>query len=125
MELTHLSLIKNLGSYKYNYDKEGNLISTSDIENNKIEYKYDNNNQLIGMFNPKGNNYKYEYDNVITDRLLKGISPTGISNEIEYDSFGNPIKTIINNVSTNKDSNVFFIRAKGTKNILHQIWRLS
>lgn len=113
--ITNVSLVKDLGSYYYKYDEEGNLISTYDIANNKIEYKYDNNNQLIGMFNPKGNNYKYEYDNVITDRLLKGISPTGISNEIEYDSFGNPIKTIINNVSTNKDSNVFYIRAKGIK----------
>ncbi|MDE5629960.1 MAG: hypothetical protein K2I70_00015, partial [Bacilli bacterium] len=112
--ITNMSLVKNLGSYYYKYDENGNLISTYDIANNKIEYKYDSANQLIGMFNPSGNNFKYEYDNVITDRLLKGISPTGISNEIKYDKYGNPIKTIINNVSANKDSNIFYIRAKGT-----------
>lgn len=116
--VTNMSLVKNLGSYYYVYDEDGNIISSSDLANNKIEYKYDTNNQLISMFNPKGNNYKYEYDNVITDRLLRGISPTGISNEIEYDLFGNPIKTIINNVSANSDTNVFYIRVKGTKKYL-------
>ncbi len=116
--ITDISLVKDLGSYFYNYDEEGNLITTYDITNNKSEFKYDKNNQLMGMFDPKGNNYKYEYDNNITDRLLKGISPTGISNEIEYDNFGNPVKTIINNVNANKTNNIFYIRVKGTKKYL-------
>lgn len=114
--VTNFSLVKDLGSYSYNYDEEGNLISTYDVINNKTEFKYDKNNELTSMFDAKGNNFKYEYDNVKTDRVLKGISPTGISNEMKYDEHGNVVKTIINNVNP-KGSELegnYYIRSKGT-----------
>lgn len=114
--VTNFSLIKNLGSYTYQYDEEGNLITTKDIAGRTNELKYDNNNQLVATFDSKGNNYKYEYDNNIKTRILKGISPTCISNEIKYDSNGNPYKTIINNVNPNDtiENKYYYIRAKGT-----------
>ena len=55
------------------------------------------------MLNPKGGNFSFEYDNNITDRVISGISPTGISNKIEYDIFGNPVKTIITNSKKDKE----------------------
>ena len=89
-----------MGQLNYSYDAEGNVVSMTDLAGNKSQLTYDSKNQLIGAFTPKGNRFSYEYDNDITSRVLKGISPTGISNEIEYDSFGNPVKTIINNVNS-------------------------
>lgn len=49
--------------------------------------------------NPKGQNFEFEYDNMVTNRILKGNSSKGISNEILYDEFGNPITTRIINQS--------------------------
>lgn len=120
ISLTNFSLIKDLGSYSFKYDDNGNLISLSDVLSNKSEFKYDSNNQLISSFNAKGKNFKYEYDNIKSDRLLKGISPTGISNEIKYDEFGNPKVTIINNVNPkgNDIDGNFYIRSKGTDKYL-------
>lgn len=114
--VTNFSLVKDLGSYNFNYDDEGNLISTYDVMNNKNEFKYDKNNQLTSMFDAKGNNFKYEYDNVVTDRVLSGISPTGIANEIKYNEKGKPVKTIIKNVLAESfiPNKNYFIRAKGT-----------
>lgn len=114
--ITNISLVKDLGNYSYKYDDEGNLISTYDVINNKTEFKYDKNNELTSMFDAKGNNFKYEYDNKVTDRVLKGISPTGISNEMKYDNHGNIIKTIINNVNPKGSelSGNYYIRSKGT-----------
>lgn len=114
--VTNFSLVKDLGSYNFKYDTEGNLISTYDVINNKTEFKYDKNNELTSVFDAKGNNFTYEYDNKITDRVLKGVSPTGISNEMKYDEHGNVIKTIINNVNP-KGSELegkYYIRSKGT-----------
>ncbi len=114
--VTNFTLTKNLGSYYYVYDDEGNMVSTYDLMQNKTEFKYDKNNQLTSAFNAKGNNFKYEYDNVITNRVLKGISPTGISNEIKYDKYGNAVKTIINNVNPKGKitDDAYYIRSKGT-----------
>ena len=68
------------------------------------------------MLDVKGSNFVYEYDNEIKDRVLKGISATGISNEIEYDEFGNPIITKITNKNTRENiEGIYYIRMKGTK----------
>lgn len=116
--ITNMMLVRDLGQYQFTYDAEGNLISTKDLANKESNLKYDNNNQLIGAFTPKGNHFSYEYDNIVPTRILKGISPTGISNKIEYDFNGNPIKTIINNINLDdeiKDNTPYYIRLKGTK----------
>lgn len=116
--ITNIMLTKDLGQYTFNYDEEGNLLSTTDLSGAKNELNYDKDNQLIAAFTPKGNHYKYEYDNDNPSRILKGISPSGISNEIEYDVFGNPRKTIIKNSGDEEapKSDIYYnIRLKGTK----------
>ena len=88
------------------------------MDSSHTSFTYDENNQLTSMFNPLGNNFKFEYDNTVTDRVLKGISPSGISNEILYDDFGNPIKTLINNVNPDQDvidGKTYYIRLKGSQ----------
>lgn len=115
--LTNFSLFKDLTAYSYNYDDNGNLVSSTSLSKEQDTMSYDKNNQLLSIMSPKGANYKFEYDNNITDRLLRSVSPTGITNEIKYDSNGNPIRTRINNRATLNElnnNNIYYIRQKGT-----------
>ncbi len=114
--ITNLNLFKDVRSVTYDYDENGNVILSKNLNNDSSSFKYDKNNQLIGMTNPRGQNFTFEYDNLVTDRILRGVSETGISNETEYDSFGNPIITrIINRGQVKKiDSGTYQIRLKGT-----------
>ena len=120
--ITNISLSKDIEqNYNYHDSDTGNLDRIRNADGTDTKFTYDSNNQLISMFNPLGNNFKFEYDNNVTDRILKGISPSGISNEIEYDEYGNPIKTIINNVNPEQDilnNKNYYIRLKGTKKYL-------
>lgn len=120
--ITNISLSKDIEqNYNYHDSDTGNLDRIRNADGTDTKFTYDSNNQLISMFNPLGNNFKFEYDNNVTDRVLKGISPSGISNEIEYDEYGNPIKTIINNVNPEQDvlnNKNYDIRLKGTKKYL-------
>ena len=95
MYLTNLSFYKDLNTTYYDYDTYGNLISTNDTSNARSTFNYDKNNQLIEATTPKGKKFKFEYDQVVTDRVVNAISSEGISNQIKYDSFGNPISTKI------------------------------
>ena len=118
--ITNLMINKDLSQVYLNYDEEGNTTQITNPNGSKI-FKYDSNNQLISEFNALGNNFKYEYDNEVKDRVLKGISPTGISNEIQYDDNGNPIKTFINNVNIDTkiiSGHSYNIRLKGTSKYL-------
>ncbi len=120
--ITNVMLVKDIGEESYDYDEEGNLVSAKNLKNDENTLKYDSTNKLIASFTPKGSHYSYEYANDNSSKILKGISPTGISNEIEYDSFGNPIRTIINNVNPDnelKTNSDYYIRTKGTKKYLH------
>ncbi len=114
--LTNLSLYKDVTSGEYNYDENGNLVSTTDQSNNTNVFKYDKNNQLISMTNALGKNFKYEYDNNKVDRVLNAISSSGISNRIIYDLNGNPIYTRISKRYTDEIENegLYKIRSKGT-----------
>ncbi len=137
--LTNFSLFKNLENNYYSYDEEGNLVSSTDKSKETNTFNYDKNNQLINMLNPKGSNFDFEYDNLITDRVIKGISSTGISNKIKYDNNANPIITNISNVKQDKEilEKSYYIRAKGTDKYLnksldleantcsHDIWKIT
>ena len=114
--LTNFGLYKPIASTGYEYDSNGNVTTVNDPLSGPKELSYDKNNQLVGMLDVKGSNFVYEYDNEIKDRVLKGISATGISNEIEYDEFGNPIITKITNKNTRENiEGIYYIRMKGTK----------
>ena len=114
--LTNFSLFKDLESYSYVYDDEGNLVSSVDLSKETNQFTYNSNNQLIEATSPLGKKYKYEYDDNVTDRLIKAISPTGITNSIDYDNFNNPIRTRINNTEAFADieETNYYIRARGT-----------
>lgn len=117
--VTNFNLFKVDGLMSNSYDENGNIIATYDKNSNESTFKYDNNNELIKMTNPIGNSLSYEYDNEITDRILSGISPTGITNSIKYDDNNNPIFTRIENkTKLSLESGNYYIRAKGTNKYL-------
>ncbi len=122
MYITNICMFKDPREIDYDYDENGNLKLISNLSNKISDFKYDINNQLIKMTDPQGKNFKYEYDNLKPERILNGISETGINNTIKYDSFGNPIVTKIVNKITNEITNgLYRIRCKGTNDYLKNI----
>ncbi|MBE6144280.1 MAG: RHS repeat-associated core domain-containing protein [Firmicutes bacterium] len=113
--ITNLSLVKDSGSVSFNYDEKGNIIGKSGLNNELSEFNYDKNNQLIKMTDSMGNNHTFEYDKDVSDRVINGISATGISNKIKYNSDGNPIVTKIVNHGKNEEilSGFYKVKAKG------------
>ena len=114
---TNISLFKDLEEYSYDYDENGNLVSSTDLSKETSTMKYSQDNQLLQTISPIGNKFTFEYDNKFQNRMVRAISPTGVTNEIIYDKNNNPIKNKINNrkmfdeIDNNK---TYYIRAKGT-----------
>lgn len=117
--ITNVMVTQNPRVTGYDYDTNGNLKSINDLNNETTTLKYDSNNQLVSVFNPLGKNFKYEYDNLKHERVRKGISATGISNEFKYDTFGNINRTLISNVAAEVETDkLYYIRSKGTDKYL-------
>lgn len=120
--ITNMCLFKDLRTQSFDYDANGNIILSKGLNNEVNNFNYDKNNQLIKMTNPKGKYLTYEYDNIVTDRIISGISGANVSNKVEYDMFGNPILTkIINNNVDNIENGIYQIRLKGTNKYLRFI----
>ena len=121
--ITNISLFKDLRSFGYNYDEKGNIQKSIGLNEEATEFNYDQNNELIKRTTPKGGNFVFEYDNQVTDRVINGISATGITNQIKYDDFGNPVTVTIANYNQNKEleNNTYKIRLKGSNNYLRII----
>ena len=121
--VTNLNLFKDVRSVTYEYDENGNIIASKNLNNEFNQFNYDDNNQLVKMTNPRGKNFSYEYDNNIIDRIIRGTSGTGISNEIEYDENGNIINTRIigRGQMLEAVSGIYKIRFKGTNDSLRLV----
>ena len=120
--ITDISLFKNVASTIYDYDDNGNIILSQNLNKGINEFKYDKNNQLIKMTNPMGKNFNFEYDNIVKDRVIRGITDSGISNTIKYDLNGNPIYTKIVKENIKEIVNgLYKIRIKGTDKYLRLI----
>lgn len=124
--VTNLNLFKDIRNVHYEYDENGNVIMANDLNNKSNIFEYDKNNQLIQTLDPKGEKFMYEYDNSVTNRVINGISDTGVSNQIKY-SNNKPIvtKVIKNYIFNDLVDGLYRIRLKGTnkyiKNISNQI----
>ena len=116
--ITNLYMTKDYRKLSFDYDENGNPILAKDLNNELTNFSYDKNNQLIQMMNPKGNKFKFEYDNIVTDRVINGISESGISNKIKYDENGNPILTKIIHNDKEIVNGRYRIRIKGTSKYL-------
>ena len=121
--ITNINLFNDVRSVKYNYDENGNIISIKSLNEKTKNYKFDNNNELMKVVDRNGKILYYENDNIVSDRIIRGITNTGISNEMEYNTFGT-LKTnrIINKgVMLNTADGQYVIRLKGSNKILKLI----
>jgi len=120
--ITNLYLFKDVRSINYDYDENGNIVFSSGLENDASSFNYNENNHLTKMTNPKGQNFMFEYDNLTGDRVLNGISGSGICNTVKYDEFGNIILAKISKKqNTNLNDDLYKIRCKGTELYLRNI----
>ena len=117
--VTNFALYKNLASNSLDYDAKGNVISRKGYNKEITTYNYDNDNQLIKMTDSKGKQVSFEYDNIITNRVLNSMSPTGISNRMTYDNYGNVLTTRISNYNDSIINGNYLIRLKGTNKYLN------
>ncbi len=121
--ITNLNLFRDIRNTTYDYDDNGNIILSKDLNDEVYSFNYDKNNKLIQMLDSKGKNFVFEYDNINTNKVLRGIANNGVSNEIEYDSFNNPIiSRVIDRGYVKELSNgIYKIRLKGTNKELRMI----
>ncbi|QHE50865.1 DNRLRE domain-containing protein [Pontibacillus sp. HMF3514] len=96
-----LQLYREPFSTSYQYDSEGNIQSTKDLNDKKSEFKFDGNNDLIESVDPKGSKFEYDYDDDTNDdgktkhHLESATSATNVKYSFQYDSNGNATKSTV------------------------------
>ena len=117
--LTNFSLYKSLKTSEYKYDNNGNMTETIENKDTNI-FNYDKNNELISGSNIRGRNFKIEYDNNHTERVLRATSSIGLSNKLTYDTYGNPTKIKVSHDYNDTFATDYYkIRSKGTHDYLN------
>lgn len=87
---TNFEFYKEEFGISYQYDANGNVISTVDLAKQESQFQYNANNDLIKAIDPKGSQFTYEYDD--KHNMTKATSGTNVVYTFSYDSYGNPIK---------------------------------
>lgn len=114
---TNFSLYKDLEAYSYEYDENGNLVSTIELSKEKNYANYDNKNQMTQIADSMGNNLIFEYANNKTNRIVGTFATTGVASTLIYDNDGNIKSSKVSNVNTLGEITneiKYAIRAKGT-----------
>lgn len=84
-----LQLYKEEFSSSYQYDSNGNIISTVDLANQNSTFAYNTANDLIKATDAKGNSFNYTYDT--KHNILSAASAENVVYSFTYDSYGNPL----------------------------------
>jgi RHS repeat-associated protein len=90
-EFDGLQLYKEEFGDSYQYDANGNIVSTSDLSKQQSKFGYSPNNDLINYTDPKGNNFNYTYDT--RHNMTSATSSENVKYTFNYDNYGNPITT--------------------------------
>ncbi|MDV3427799.1 MAG: hypothetical protein LIR50_12365, partial [Bacillota bacterium] len=88
-----LQLYKEEFGESYNYDSNGNVISTADLANQNSTFEYNTSNDLIKSTDPKGSSFNYTYDS--KRNILNATSAENVVYSFTYDSYGNPLTSKI------------------------------
>lgn len=92
-----LQLYKEEFDESYQYDSNGNVVSTKDLDKQNSQFAYNTNNDLIKSVDPKGNNFNYSYDS--KHNLLNATSSENVVYSFTYDSYGNPLTSKVGDSS--------------------------
>ena len=82
-----LALFKETFSTSYQYDANGNVISTQQLSNETNGMQYNANDDLIKLTDEIGGEYNYTYDN--KHNLLSALSANDVKYTMTYDAYGN------------------------------------
>lgn len=93
-----VQLYKETYGSSYQYDLDGNIVSSVDLANKNTKYEYDGNNNLVNLVKPNGSNFKYEYDT--NKNIIRSVSSEGLVNTFQYDQYGNPVESMIGSGDT-------------------------
>ena len=77
----------------YTYDKNGNVVSSTDLASTTASFAYKG-NQMSMLLNPSGSSYLYSYDSE-TNNLLYANSTDGQQYSFTYDDKGNATQCVI------------------------------
>ena len=113
----------NVGVYKDEfatsvvYDANGNITSFTNKDKQNNSFVYDKRDELISSTSNRGRKTINEYQYNVQNRLLKTISPNGVTSSYTYDSNGNvtEVKTVESNqVNTIDTAKTYYIKSWGT-----------
>lgn len=89
----NIGLFKETKGTSYQYDSNGNIISTVDKAKQNSNFNYTSNGKIATSMNAKGGKFIYEYDYNERNRLKKAYNNSGQKYSYEYDNYGNVIKS--------------------------------
>ncbi len=92
-----IQLYKEEFGTSYQYDENGNLISTQDLAAQNSQFQYSTYNTLIKSIDPKGNDIDYDYDG--RRNLIKATTKENIEYGFTYDNYGNPLTAKVGNTT--------------------------
>jgi RHS repeat-associated protein len=84
-------LYKEQFGKSYQYDSNGNIVSTASLAQQNSTFQYNGNNDLVQSIDPKGNSFNYQYDS--KHNLTRATSSENVNYSFNYDSNGNPISS--------------------------------
>ena len=99
-----LQLYKEEFGTSFQYDANGNLVSSVDLAKQNSSFQYNGNDDLAKSIDPKGNAFNYEYSADGKRNLLKATSSENVAYSFEYDSHGNAKKAKVGDSTLFMDS---------------------
>lgn len=116
----NIGLFKETKGTSYQYDSNGNIISTVDKAKQNSNFNYASNGKIATSMNAKGGKFTYEYDYNERNRLKKAYNNSGQEYSYEYDEYGNVIKSRIeetNSATMPENGKIYNIQFVSSNNV--------
>ena len=99
---THFYLYRDLYGSSFGYDDNGNVVSVSDLSNQKSQAQYDDFNNLLSYVQPGSastEKYTFTYGDAETEKKrhlpLTSATPMGVKSATTYDQYGNSTANVV------------------------------
>ena len=117
--VTNICLYKNINSIHYDYDINGNIISTTGYDSQQTDLKYDDKDRICKIEASNGKKFSFEYDNTASNKILSQTAGGSITSEFVYDNNNLVVSKLINKgINSNIVDGLYKIRLKGTNKYL-------
>ncbi len=113
----NVQLIRDF-SQSYQYDDDGNLVTTNDYVNEQASVKYNTHDKVLKMMTPGVGTYYYGYNDYIADKnLVHLLTGNGLTYNMDYNSHGDQTKVRVESskpLNRKVDSQLFYIKCADT-----------